>query len=340
MWLVGRELHRIIDLHADIPADIVKRRAIGEHQVLERYHLHKLRQGFVAALIVPIWVESPYKPAAALKRGLQIADSLLEDLEESHSFRLVKTHNELLDAEAEGKIGLILGAEGGEFIEDDLGLLRTFYRLGLRCFGLVWNERNLIADGVDHTDDDRGLTEFGSQVIEELDRLRIILDLAHTTPKSFWDAVEVSKRPLIVSHTLTCKYLASNIKDTFHRTRPDDQLKAVASSGGIVGIYEVNMTGPSDIAKVPNLETYCDHIEYAVKVAGPEHVGLGPDFYDYFIEDLHSRPPYSFALVKGLEDHSKLGAVAAELSRRGLSNEEIRMITRENFVRVFKDIVG
>jgi len=332
---------RIVDLHADLPYHIIDRRSKGEHQVLERYHLEKLRKGYVSTLIAAIWVESSYKPAGALRRGLQIADALLEDLNESCSFRLVCDHQELLDAEKEDKISLILGVEGGEIIEEDLGLLRNFHRLGVRSFGLVHNERNLIADGIDHTDDDRGLTDFGKQVVEELDRLGIIVDLAHTTPKSFWDVLDVSNRPLILSHTLTSKDISPNIKDKFHRTRTDDQLKAVASNGGIIGIYTVNMDGPSDIVKVPDLNAYCDHLEHAVKIVGPEHVGLGLDFVDYFPPNsMPSRPPYRFTLVKDLENHSKLGAVISELSRRGLSDDELRMITRDNFIRVFKEVVA
>jgi membrane dipeptidase len=330
-----------VDLHADLPYHIVCCRSKGEHQVLERCHLEKLRKGYVSTLIAAIWVESEYKPAGALKRGLQITDAVLEDVKESHSFQLVHNYQELLDAEKGGKIGLILGVEGGEIMEDDLGLLRNFHRLGVRSFGLVHNERNLIADGIDHTDDDMGLSEFGKRLIRELDRLGIIVDLAHTTPKSFWGVLEVSTRPLILSHTLTSMNISPYVKDKFHRTRTDDQLKAVASNGGIVGIYTVNMDGPSDIVKVPDLNTYCDHVEHAVRVAGPDHVGLGLDFVDYFPPNsLPSRPPYRFTLTSELEDHSKLNAVTSELSRRGLSDDELRMVTRDNFVRVFKAVVG
>lgn len=126
---------RVVDLHADLPVDITKRRARGEHGILEGYHLEKLKKGSVSTLISPIWVESSYKPSGALKRSLQIADALLEDLKESTSFRLVRNCEEFLGAEADGEIGLVLGVEGGEMIEDDLGLLRNFYRLGVRCFG-------------------------------------------------------------------------------------------------------------------------------------------------------------------------------------------------------------
>jgi len=328
---VEHEPVRVVDLHADLPLDVTKRRAKGERQVLERYHVEKLRKGLVTGLIAPIWVESSYKPASALKRGLQIAYALMEDLEESRSFRIVKNHDEFLDAEARSKIGLILGVEGGEIIEDDLGLLRIFHRLGVRCFGLVWNQRNLMADGWDHVKDDRGLTDFGKQAVEELDRLGIIVDLAHLAPRGFWDVLNVAKHPVIVSHTCTSRYPSL-------RSMTDDQLRAVASNGGIVGIFAVN-TGAATVT-MPDLKTYCDHIEYAVKISGPEHVGLGPDFYDYFLQDL--REEYAdkdFQLVRGLEDHSKLGAVVNELSRRGLSEEEIRLIARDNFVRIFKEVV-
>lgn len=184
---------RIVDLHSDLPLDVTNRRAKGERNVLERFHVGKLRKGSVGVVISPIWVESEYKPFAALKRGLQIAEAFLEDLNESEDVRLLKNYEDYLRAEAEDKIGLILGSEGGEFIEDDLGLLRLFYRLGLRCFGFCWNQRNLMADGWDHYRDDRGLTDFGKQVVEELNRLRVIIDLAHMSRKGFWDVLEVTK---------------------------------------------------------------------------------------------------------------------------------------------------
>jgi membrane dipeptidase len=323
---------RIIDLHADLLLDVVTRRKNGERGVLERYHLSKLRQGLVSTVIAAIWVESIYKPTRALKRGLQILDAFREDLNESPDFRLVRTYQDFLDAERDGKIGLILGVEGGELIEDDLGLLRNFHRLGVRNFGLVWGQRNLMADGSDHYKDDRGLTDFGRQVVEELGRLKIVVDLAHIPPKGFWSVLEVAKHPLIVSHAIT-----SRSRSIYAMT--DDQLKAVSSNGGVVGIMVTNTTG--EAGNYGDLRTYCDHVEYAAKIAGPEHVGLGPDFYDYFMDQLVVEyPGTTFLPVPGLEDHSKLAAVISELSGRGLSDNEIRMITRDNFARVLRDVVG
>jgi len=324
---------RTIDLHADLPLDIVRRRKSGTKQVLETRHLQKLRKGLVSTLIAPIYVEGRHKPNQALRRGLQIANSFFEDLDEAPHFQLVRKNEDLEDAEREGKIGLVLGVEGGEIIEDDLDLLHLFHRLGVRCFGLMWNQRNLMADGYDHLLDDQGLTEFGRQVIWELEKLRIIVDLAHMAPRSFWDVMKIAKRPLIVSHATTTRHKGL-------RNMTDEQLKAVAHNGGVVGILAVDLV-MDGIDTIPDLETYCDHIEYAVKMMGPEHVGLGPDFYDYYADDLHTLTPnQQHKFVRGLEDHSKLSAVITELSRRKLSGEQIRMICHDNFARVFREVVG
>jgi len=308
---------------------VIKQREAGQHQVLEHRFLNLFRSGSVGTVIAPIWLPEKFKPNG-LKRGLQIADAFLEDLKESKPFRLVTKHRELVGAERDGKIGLIMGSEGGEIIEDDLNLLHVYYRLGLRVFGFMWNQRNLLADGWDHVSDDRGLSDFGKQVVEEVEKMRVVIDLAHMATKSWWGVMDMAKHPLIVSHTSTRGPPNPSI-----RAMTDDQLKAVASNGGVVGIVAVY--SESIIRSVPDLKAYCDHVEYVAKVAGPEHVGLGPDFGYYLggaLANDDSQP------VKDLEDHSKLAAVLTELSRRGMSEKETRLIARDNFVRVFKQVAG
>ena len=325
--MVAAKRTGIIDLHADLPADVIKYRDLGERSVMERRHLPKLRKGGVTGLIAPIWVESRFKPRKAMKRGLRIVDAFLEDLSESTNLVLVKDASALTAAESKGKVAIVLGCEGGEFIDGDLGILRDYRRLGLRTFGFVWNERNALADGMYHKDDDRGLTKLGRQVLEELDDLRILIDLAHIAPKSFWGVIEVAKRPVMVSHGATSVH-------TSLRNSTDDQLRAVAQSGGVFGIFAVN-AGESR-----HLKAYVDHVMHAVKVAGVEHVALGPDFYDYLFDELKNDDDDHLPAMVGLEDTTKLGAVISELSQRGLSEEEIRMIARDNFLRVFKKVVG
>jgi membrane dipeptidase len=326
---------RIVDLHADFPHQVIKKRPAREHKVLERYFAKLLRQGSVGTVIAPIWLTPEHKPNG-LKRGLQIAEALLEDIEESNAFRLVRNYKELLDAERKRKVGLIMGCEGGEIIEDDVNLLHVYHHLGLRVFGFMWNQRNLLADGWDHATDDQGLSDFGKQVVEEVEHMNVIIDLAHMAPKGWWDVVDMAKHPLIVSHTSTRG--PPNASD---RAMTDDQLRAVASNGGIVGIIAVY--SEKTIRSIPDLKAYCDHVEYVAKVAGPEHVGLGPDFGYWFFE---GGQPETFAgwtdwkMTQDLEDHSKLPDVLKELSRRGMSEKEIRLIARDNFVRVFKQVVG
>jgi membrane dipeptidase len=319
----------IVDLHADLPYVVMKERPAGQHQVLEHHFLKLFREGSVGTVISPIWLPAEYKPNG-LKRGLQIADAFLEDVKESKRFQLVTSYREFLEAERKKKIGLILGCEGGEIIEDDVSLLHVYYRLGLRVFGFMWNQRNLLADGWNHVDDDHGLSDFGRQVVEELNKMGVIIDLSHMAPRGWWGVMDATKQPLIVSHTSTV-----GRPDPSIRAMTDDQLKAVASNGGIVGILA--FYSQKVIRSIPDLMAYCDHVEHVIKIAGPEHVGLGPDFSYFLVGALpndDSRP------VKGLEDHSKLSRVLSELSRRGLSEKEIRMIARDNFVRVFRQVVG
>ncbi|MDA4134695.1 MAG: dipeptidase [Thaumarchaeota archaeon] len=184
----------IFDLHADLPADVIKYRERGEQSVLERRHVAKLRRGGVTGLVAPIWVEGRFKPRRGITRGRAIAGAFLADLSESTSFALVKNVRELRTAEKRGKIGVVLGCEGGEIIGDDLSALRGYRDLGLRSFGFVWNQRNALADGMYHPHDDRGLTKLGREVVQELDDLRIIMDLAHIAPRSFWGVIEAAKR--------------------------------------------------------------------------------------------------------------------------------------------------
>jgi len=292
---------------------------------MERRHLPKLRKGGVTGLVAPIWVESKFKPGGAMKRGLRIADAFFEDLSESTSFSLAKDYSGVVKAKTEGRIAVVLGCEGGEFIDRDLGILRNYKRLGLRTFGFVWNERNALADGMYHKDDDRGLTKLGRQVVEELDDLRILVDLAHIAPKSFWGIIDVAKRPVMVSHGATSVHKSL-------RNSTDDQLKAVAESGGVFGIFAVNSGETHDI------DDYVDHVMHAVKVAGVEHVALGPDFYDYLYDELKGGG--ELPAMKGLEDTTKVGAVIGKLALKGLSEDEIRMIARDNFLRVFRTVVG
>ncbi|MDG6997271.1 MAG: membrane dipeptidase [Nitrososphaerota archaeon] len=318
----------IVDMHADIPWDVNKRRRdkkYAKRSVLDDQHFHKLKSGGIAGFNSIIWVESEYKPHRALRRGLEIIDSLYEDLTLTENFALATTGKEFEKIVYDGKkIGMILGVEGGELIEESLAVLRDFHRLGLRSFGFVWNERNQLADGygeVNRRNGGSGLSELGKSVVEECNKLGIILDGAHITPNGLSDILELSKDPIIVSHGST----TAN-KGTL-RPLSDEHLKMIAKNDGVAGIFCVNYK-----KSMPTLDVYLDHIEHAIRVAGLNHVGIGFDYCDY-IHDIGSS-----VAVKGLEDHSKSQNVVRGLRRRGFRDADIEKLAKQNFLRVLKEV--
>jgi membrane dipeptidase len=318
-------------MHADIPWDIENnpdQSGAPVRSVLDARHFSKLNEGGVAGFNAIIWVESKFKPDRALYRGLEILDSVLEDVKRSTNFRIARNSKELTQIfESGSAIALILGIEGAELIEDNLSLLRTFYNLGVRSFGFVWNERNLLADGygeVHRRNGGSGLSEFGIKVLQECNRLGMIVDGAHITPNGLSDMLEYSKDPIIVSHGSTSVH-----PDTL-RPMSDEHLRAIAKNNGVAGIFAINKNN-----SIPDLESYVDHVEHAVKIAGADHVGLGFDFVDF----LHDEPAASGNVtVANLENHRFCQYVIQSLRTRGLKDTDIDKIASQNFIRVLQEV--
>ncbi|RJS82244.1 membrane dipeptidase [Candidatus Bathyarchaeota archaeon] len=182
---------------------------------------------------------------------------------------IVTTKRSLSEAIKDGKLGVVLAIENSDAVEGSLNVLRMLFKLGVRSIGLTHNPRSLAADGVGESRTGGGLTTFGVQLIEEMNRLGIIVDLAHISEKGFWDALEVSRKPVIVSHG-NCKALCNH-----RRNLTDEQIRGLASKGGVIGVTFV----PAFIdEKAPSLSRLLDHIDHIVEVAGIDHVGLGSDF--------------------------------------------------------------
>ncbi|MBC7260490.1 MAG: membrane dipeptidase, partial [Chloroflexi bacterium] len=225
-------------------------------------------------------------------------------------------------AKQTGKVAAVVGIEGAESLEGELGLLRMFHRLGVRLLTVAWSRRNEAADGIQEARTGGGLTNFGLKLVEECNRLGIMVDISHLAPAGVRDVLEVSSEPVIASHSnayALCPH---------PRNLTDQQLAALAEKGGVVGVTFV----PSFIAedrKEASLEKLLDHIDHIVQVAGVDHVGLGSDF------DGFSPPPPA-----GLEDVTRLPAITSGLLSRGYAEDEIRKILGENFLRIFRQVVG
>ncbi|MBA7681825.1 hypothetical protein ES703_90166 [subsurface metagenome] len=234
---------------------------------------------------------------------------------------LVTNYNQIKEVNRAGKIAAILSIEGGEALEGDLGVLRVLYKLGVRLLTLTWNQRNQIADGIGESRTGSGLTEFGLKVIDEMNRLGMLIDVSHLSETGFWDVVKRSKTPIVASHS-NCYALCPHL-----RNLKDEQIKALADKGGVIGITFVPNFLTQEKRKT-TVEDVVKHIDYLVEKVGVDYVGLGSDFDG------------TGGLPLGLEGVDKIPNITGELLDRGYKEKDIKKILGENFLRVFKEVVG
>jgi membrane dipeptidase len=324
----------VVDAHSDVFCDVARRRLVGEREVLNRLHIPAWREGGVNVVITTLYTEEEHKPDRALRRAMTLLGAGLNDLDETPDARLCRTRAEIDAAVAEGKIAFVLAMEGGEPIQEAPDALRVFYGAGMRVFGLTWNQRNLLAEGVGEERANGGLTELGRHVVSEANRLGILLDCSHLSVRSFWDLIEASNRPVIASHS-NAKALCGH-----RRNLDDDQIRAIAESGGIIGINAV-AGFITDDPKEASLERMLDHLDYIANLIGTEHVALGPDFVDYLRVrvdgDINA---FSEAPVpQGYESIRATPRVTAGLVARGYDEPAIRAILGGNMLRLLDTVM-
>ncbi len=266
---------------------------------------------------------------------------------------VVKNTDDIRRAKAEGKASLLLASQDGEFIGGKLHRVEAFYRLGLRMIILAYNRDNLNCGGVlDRTD--TGLTAFGQRVVEECNRVGLLLDCSHVSRRASLEIMDHSEDPVVFSHA-NPKALVDN-----PRNIDDEQIKACAATDGVIGtvnwgplIFKKGMT------KRPTVDDYLDHIDYLADLLGNvDHIGIGTDFslgsypphsskldtwgtpaykpvmneYDKYVTT-YQRAPERFA--EGFSTYPEIVSVTERLSARGYSQDDIGKILGENFLRVF-----
>jgi membrane dipeptidase len=233
----------------------------------------------------------------------------------------VEEAEDILKAKEKDKLGVILQFQNSLPVETDLRLLEVWYKLGVRIIQLAYNPRNLVADGC-YEKTDCGLSDYGRNMVEEMNRIGMLIDLSHVGTKSANEAIELSKETVIFSHA-NAKALAD-----VPRNLTDDQIKAVAEKDGVIGIG-----APSFILKKGGEETgtdindYVKHIDYMVNLVGPEYVGIGTDY-----EEGRPKPRACF------DSLTDLVKVVAILLDRGYSDQEVSNIMGGNWFRVFKKV--
>jgi membrane dipeptidase len=245
-----------------------------------------------------------------------------------------------------GKKSIILNFQSLEHIGSNLDMLDQFYMMGFRIMQLTYNYRNLVGDGCTERRDG-GLSNFGLSVVERINRLGALVDVSHCGPQTSMDAVENSRCPVIASHTFSKKLYEHD------RGKDDELLKAIAEKGGYLGVLVV----PGFLTSKPKttVDDWLDHVDYLVNLVGLESVGIGTDFYGYALPDavaakideflsiLGFRPEHRASFlqkVEGFEDYTKFPNLIKGLAKRGYSDREIKKIAGENFLRVFRKVVG
>jgi len=367
---VARLLERavVVDLHDDTTQMILDERYnLAEAHAYGQVDIPRMRKGHVAGLFLSIWTSSErYTPLESIRRALEQIDAVrLEIARHPADLAFAATAADILAARSRGRIAILMGMEGGIMIDSDLAILRTCFQLGVRYLTLTHTMHLPWADTSTHPPVHNGLTDFGRQVVREMNRMGMMVDISHVSDKTFFDALATSSAPVIASHS-SCRALAN-----VPRNMTDDMLRALAKNGGVVHInyYEGfldpgfearfdalkaeqaredeiearspkfgdrSQVGPeirrvdaqrtAKMGRIP-LSRLIDHFEHAVKVAGIDHVGLGSDF-----DGANDQFP------QGMEDISKIPNLVEALIQRGFSDEDILKILGGNTLRVMREV--
>lgn len=258
----------------------------------------------------------------ALERGLEMAWWLHKEVEENEALELVTTVADIRRIKENGRCGLLLSFEGFEALGADLRFLDLYYQMGLRMAGLTHNRRNLFADGLQGHIKTGGLTDLGKQAVKRMNELGIVIDLAHMNQVGFWEILELSQAPVVLSHTSSRKLFPTKAEDSpWHPARDvsrgRDRLEALAQNGGVMGVIFYGMEDIDDLV---------GDIEYVMELVGPDHVALGSDFYGLI------------GAPKDLDEISKLPRLTEALLRRGHDDEAILKFLGGNYLRVFEQV--
>lgn len=326
----------VVEGHRDVYEQLY-RRSVGEENPLRDAIAPRLIRDGINISVYAISGDSyshSQNTGRYLETALENIDMFLEEAPKSEGMiSLVKTRADLPEKPRPGNISFLLHFEGGMPLRGSIHQLRNFYRLGLRSMQLTWNFRNELGDGVWENRTKGGLTRFGVEVIREMNRLGMVVDLAHINREGFFQALEAAEAPLIVSHANACGMLDNP------RNLTDDQIKAIAAQGGLVGILAL----PERVAKKgAALEDLLRHLDYMVKLVGAEHIALGLDFVKYdgprTLKDRH-HPLHGPELIKDFEEVEDLPKLVDGLIRRGYQENEIALILGGNYLRILKKIL-
>ena len=316
----------------------------------------RLREGVLGAQFWSTYSPSAFEEGGAARVGMEQGDVVHRMVGRYPDvFEMAGTAADIVRIHREGKIASMIGLEGGHMIENSLGLLRAFYRDGVRYMTLTHSRNTDWADSATDESEHNGLTKFGEEVVREMNRLGMLVDLSHVTDSTMWDVLRVAEAPVIYSHSSSRHFVPHP------RNVPDDIARAVAENGGVIMVnyvpsfiflpsYDHRQQRGESLARwrdagvgqeaiadslrswnsahpmpLPDIGVVADHIEHLRDVAGIDHVGIGGD-----LDGIDSTPV-------GLEDVSTYPALVAELLRRGWSDADVKRVIGLNVLRVMRE---
>ena len=353
-----------VDLHIDTPSRLLNEELdLAESLEYTHVDIAKMQEGGLTGGFFAVSTSARGQtPLSAVKNALHITDVIVEEVaRHPNDLFLATTSDDVLRASREDRIAILIGIEGGHMIDSSLEVLRQLYRLGARYMGLTHSGNTPWVGAAEYDDGPEGLTDFGREVVREMNRIGMMIDLSHASDQAFFDAVDSSSAPVLNTHA-ACRSVSNH-----PRNLTDDMLKALAQNGGVLGVayyggmldddfrsrmselstinrrkgvvrrefaedkrrmseelWKLEKAGVELIGQVP-LGRLIDHIEHAATIAGIDHVGVGCDY-----DSVGLRVP------EGLEHIGKTPNLVAALRARGFSDEAVGKVMGGNVLRVMQ----
>lgn len=342
--MTDRRLHDdaiVLDAHNDLLMLVARRPTDAWVSYFRERWLPQLRSGGVDVQVLPVFIDDEFRPEGSLRETLRMIEAAHRIVEGCPDELALCTDGAQIDsALATGRIALVLALEGCPQIDDDIELIQSFYRLGVRIISLAHFGRSMLADGSGEDAAGSRLTDSGVRAVRLMEELGILLDISHLGTGGVAHVLEIARRPVIATHSA-----ARALRD-HHRNLTDEQLQGVRAGGGVICVNFFAGFLTSGVA--PTLDDLVDHILHVCSVAGVDAVGLGPDFVREVFDEktpLCDRPLLFDGMdvmtcVPGLEGPAGLPLVTERLLARGVAEDDVRKILGGNAVRLLREQLG
>lgn len=308
----------MIDAHCDTIVKMMHRSLELADAEWMHLDLKRLAQFPDALQFFAIWLDPQYY-GIAMKQTMKYIDFYYTQIEKNRAqIAHVNTFADILEAHRQKKCAALLSLEGGEALEGEISALHIYHRLGVRALTLTWNHRNALADGAGENATGGGLTKFGKEVVREMERLGMLVDVSHLSDAGFWDVEKLAKKPFIASHSNARAICA------VQRNLTDEQLRAIAAKGGVVGLnFYPNFLIKGEKA---GIEDILRHTQHMLDIMGEEHIGFGSDW-----DGIDNTP----------QDLLHLGEMPQLLARmeKEFGREIMEKIREKNFLRVLREVL-